>query len=60
MMTHLAVHLLVLVTLLVAIFWRTAAPLAAVFWVAAGMDLGLNLAFAALFYRRALRPLSSA
>lgn len=58
-MVHFAVHLLALVTLLIAIFWRPAAPLAAVLWVGAGADLGLNLASAALSYRRALRPLPS-
>ncbi len=60
MMTHFAIHLLALATLLGAIFWRTATPLAAAFLICAGADLGFNLASAALFYRRALRPLSSA
>lgn len=60
MMIHFATHSLALVILLIAIFWRPATPLAAVFWVCAGADLGLNLALAPLSYRRALRPLSSA
>lgn len=59
MMVHFVVHLLALVVLLIAIFWRPVAPLAAVFLMAAGAGLGLNLALAALSYRRALRPLAS-
>ncbi len=54
------VRLRALVTVLIAIFRRPAAPLAAVFWVGAGASLDLNVALATLSCRRVLRPLSSA
>lgn len=58
MMTRFAIHLLALTTLLIAIFWRPVTPLAAAFWMGAGVALGFNLVLAASSYRRALRPLS--